>query len=396
MGFGIERRAHGKTGWFRRTPEVREVGDRLGRLLNRMERAAVLRSGWKKQGRFVAELELHPAAPAATVSVELDATLVVRAETSRIGPGYHADVVARLTPILDELDYTWDEPVEDPAHVQDAMCAWLAGELRGGATRIGLPSGRSFHVDAPVLTALGPRDAAWRDAVLAEPRRGADAFAWWQPGAAHGARSRALLAMWLEMPCREPLDKAELALMTRIDADLRAARRGPDRELELPWPEWAQILEWLGIDDERAAEVRARAGGKPSTIGYRRYDLDVELSGGWTVRLPGAFVGSWEDDGERYWATDGPRSVEFTSLTADDEGDSDRLLAVAPERHPVIERLVEGDRRGRAEAHEVDDVRVVYGLMACAPHVGLVTCKGPAGDDAWALATWRSLRHAGG
>jgi len=28
-----------------------------------------------------------------------------------------------------------------------------------------------------------------------------------------------------------------------------------------------------------------------------------------------------------------------------------------------------------------------------APHVAILTCKGKPTDDAWALATWRSLRN---
>ena len=55
--------------------------------------------------------------------------------------------------------------------------AKLARELAGGATRIGVPAERHFKIDAAVLTAMGPRDATWRSAVLANPSRGADAFA---------------------------------------------------------------------------------------------------------------------------------------------------------------------------------------------------------------------------
>jgi hypothetical protein len=36
---------------------------------------------------------------------------------------------------------------------------------------------------------------------------------------------------------------------------------------------------------------------------------------------------------------------------------------------------------------------VIVGLTASPPHVGILTIKG--GDDDWALATWRSLVHAG-
>jgi hypothetical protein len=102
-------------------------------------------------------------------------------------------------------------------------------------------------------------------------------------------------------------------------------------------------------------------------------------------------ISHWEDEGARYWATDGDRVVEFSSLTAEEERDSAKLLAVAPEAHEVIERFVDGDRHGRAEAFEDDGVPVVIGLVACAPHVGIVTCKG--GEREWALSTWRSLRN---
>jgi hypothetical protein len=39
-------------------------------------------------------------------------------------------------------------------------------------------------------------------------------------------------------------------------------------------------------------------------------------------------------------------------------------------------------------------VRVVVGLVIDAPHVAIVTCKVAPADEAWALATWRSLRRA--
>jgi hypothetical protein len=61
--------------------------------------------------------------------------------------------------------------------------------------------------------------------------------------------------------------------------------------------------------------------------------------------------------------------------------------------HPVIDRYAEGEQRGRAEAFEDEGVPVVIGLMARAPHVGILTCKG--GERDWALSTWRSLRHIG-
>lgn len=342
-----------------------------------------------KEDRYVAELTFHPAAPAATLAVEPDAELVLRAETSTIGPGYHAHIIERVSPVLEELDFVWTDSF-DLAGTQAAMCAWLAGELQGdGPVRIGMPQSRMFQLDAPVQTVLGPRDAAWRDAVRADPLHAADAFSWWDVGPGRAERSRALIALSLEVPWREPLDDAERELMSSVDEDLRAARKA-DPNLALPWPEWKEMLAHLGIEDE---DVNEKAGDAKPVLGYRRADLDVELSGGWWVRQPASMVSHWEDEGAKYWATDGDRAIEFSSLTAPDEHDSAKLLAVAPERYPVIERLVDGSRHGRVEAFEEQGVPVAICLMTEAPHVGILTCKG--GTREWALATWRSLRRQG-
>lgn len=407
MKFGITRRARSRKARSGlrallggKPPDAREVGDRLVRLARRMFKDAVTDASPKR-----ITLSLLPAAPPVRLLVLPEGDLELRAETAGIGPGYHADVLARIAPMLEELEFVWAEGGDgdgddggggdergDPG---PRMLAWLAAELAGGAARIGMPSARSFRIDCAVQTAMGPRDAAWRDAVIADPARGADAFAWWERGPGHKERARALLAMWHEVPWREPLDDDERALLERVDKDLRAARRA-DPALELPWADWAALLGDLGNDDAHAREIRERAGADaaPARIGYRRHPMEIELSGGWTLELSGAFAGSWEDDGGRWWATDGARVVEFTSLTADAESDSDRLLAVAPEAHPVLERWTDGDQRGRAEVSEQDGVRIVHGLMARAPHVAILTCKGRAADEAWALATWRSLRNA--
>src|SRR5690242_7560599 len=140
--------------------------------------------------------------------------------------------------------------------------------------------------------------------------------------------------------------------MKAVEADLPEARKA-DPELALPYADWAELVHHLG-DDARAGELRARATG-PAAIGYRRFDMEVGLDGGWSIRLPGAFVGAYEDDGARYWATDGARAIEVISLATSEE-DSEALLEVAPPRHPVIERLADGARRGRAEVYDEDDV----------------------------------------
>ena len=391
MGFSIDRRAHKPRGLFRKAPDPREVGERLTRLVKRIERDRVLRIA-RKQERLLVELELHPAAPPFVLLLDRDGSISVRGETGTIGPGYHAEVVARVARILDEIDYVWAAPEPEP---EPAMCAWLATELAGtGQIRIGVPAERSFITDAPILTALGPRDEAWRARVLAKPGEGADAFPWWQRGRAGAARSRALLAMWLEVAWRVPIYPDEIALLERVDADLREARTA-DPAIDLPYAAWAELLELLERDAPEVAAIRARggAGADAAPIGYRRLDMEVEL-GGWSLQLPGAFTGLWIDDGARYWASDGDRVVELTTFTAAGETDSERLLAVAAPVHPVVDQFVDGARRGRAEAHDQGDVHVVTGLVASAPHVAILTFKIEQRDQAWALATWRTLRSA--
>ena len=389
VGFGIDRRARSRKarGGVRalfggKAPDAKEVGERLARLARRMFKGEVVDASARR-----VTLALHPAAPPLTIAVLPDGELEVTAETAPVGPGYHADALARLAPLLDELEYAWTEAASDP---RTAMAAWLAAELASGATRIGMPAARVFKIDAAVLTPLGPRDRAWVDAVIADPARGADAFAWWDAGAGQRERSRALLAMWHEVPWREPLDDAERELMERVDDDLTAAHAA-DPALVLPWAEWAELRLLLGRTVDK--DLRERAGDREPAIGYRRHPMDIELSGGWSIELGGAFVGHWEDDDARWWATDGERVVEFSSLTAPDEHDSAKLLAVAPERHPVLERIADDTRCGRAEAYDDDDgVRILCGLMTTAPHVAILTCKGTAADEPWMLATWRSLR----
>lgn len=364
-----------------KAPDPQKLGERLERLARRMFKRKVIDATARR-----VTLSLGPGASPVRIVVTRDGDLEIKADTFALGPGYHAHVIAALAPMLEELEYTWE--VSDESDVERAMATTFRDRLAAGETRIGMPAERTFVIDCAVQTALGPRDAAWRAAVLADPMRAADAFPWWSDGPGTEERARALHAMWHEVPWREPLDDDERELMERVIADLRAARKA-DPAIELPWPEHAELLELLGEDNAKAL---ARAGARRATIGYRRHPMEVELAGVWTITLPGAFVGRWEQD-ERYWATDGDRVVELTSLTIAGEQSSQALLEVAPEAHAVVARITEDARRGRAEAYDDDGVHVVHGLMAAAPHVAILTIKtATAAEEPWALATWRSLR----
>lgn len=385
VGFGFSRRARSKKAkgglraLFGKAPDAREVGTRLAMLAKRMLGEAARDVTTKR-----VTLELHPDASPLRIVVTDEGDLEITGDSTAIGPGYHAHVTAVLGPVLEELDFTWDGDEPDP---KQAITAWLASELAAGTTRIGMPAELAFKVEGAVHTAMGPRDRAWVDAVIADPASGKDAFAWWDDAPGHPERAAALIAMWLRVPWREPLDREERDLMKSVDGALRAARKA-DPTLALPYAEWAELLVHLGADEERIAPIRAKASG-PATIGYRRHLLELEV-GPWTLELPGSFVGSFED--ERYIATDGDRLVELSTLTAGGEHDAQALLDIAPAKHEVIERVTDDDRRGRAEAYVDDGVHIVHGLMAIAPEVAILTCKSAQPDRAWALAAWRSLR----
>ena len=269
-----------------KAPDAREVGERLVRLAPRLFKRAVIDATPKR-----VTLALHPAAPPVRIVVTREGDLEITADTFALGPGYHAHVLARLEPMLEELEYEWER--EAPGEVAQAMAERVAHALAAGETRIAMPADRTFTIDCAVQTAMGPRDAAWRDAVIRDPLRAADAFPWWAAGPGREELSCALHALWHEVPWREPLDDAERAVMERVIVDLRAARKA-DPALDLPYAEWAELLDHLGEDSDK---IRARAGDRPSTIGYRRHPMEVELADGWTITLHGAFVGRWEDDG---------------------------------------------------------------------------------------------------
>jgi hypothetical protein len=113
VGFGIDRRARPRKGpgLFRRAPDPRELAERLDRLARRMFKGAVRAPSRKRAPRSI-ELDLHAAAPAVIIAVTDDGELAVTGDTARLGPGYHVDVLTRLAPLLDELDYVWAEPID--------------------------------------------------------------------------------------------------------------------------------------------------------------------------------------------------------------------------------------------------------------------------------------------
>ena len=195
------------------------------------------------------EVALHPAARPIRIEASDEGRVVVTAMTVPVGPGYHTYVASLLDRLGDELGITWaklatpppgapgrvaavsvtgatatadSDAATDPSASIDPTGAfgsgdrhdaerghlgWLRSALiavrdarRQGATGLHLatPPGVRFTFDGAVATVLGPRDDAWLERALADPRVAADVWPW--VADAMDARyllGRALTLMWL-------------------------------------------------------------------------------------------------------------------------------------------------------------------------------------------------------
>ena len=360
-------------------------------------------------------LRLHPAADEVAIVAAGEGRVVVSANTSMVGPGYHRYLCDLLHALGDALQVDWADPaltvagVGDPTgyfHTGDAsdiapcMLAWL-GEMAGrvldfrrlgnsGAT-LSLRSGHGFEYPGALLTPLGPRDEAWLRRVREEPLLGQDIFPWWEPGL--GARTRlgrALSRIWTDMVWRPPLLEEERHLFRDVARLLELAWR-EDPSLSYPWREWQEVLGFLGIGGTLAEEVSRRATAAPSgsLIGYRRGAVQVVLPEGWEIRIPGSLAEQRLADGS-WVARDHRRSVRFVPL------DDVQGIAPGPESELPYEFQHQGERvSSRATLHvEPGDCRLTA-LCEAGEHRALcvVSFDDPDEQD-WALGTWRSLDHA--
>jgi hypothetical protein len=428
----VSKTGRGVRALFSRAPKSAEVLDRAVRLLRR-----------KLPGRctFAASsgtiaIELHPWASPVKVTAPADGELVVAIAATTLGPGYVRHVLELLDGILDELDFVWAAPPQDGSGdeasafattrdltaLQRACTGWLAAQLRllldGGhvedGKQLGIPQEPRLEVDdASVLTPMGPRSRAWCEAVVSASGAGGDAGAgagssgadghdfwpmWEASSTAALTQARGLWLLWVEVPWRLPMGDLETNLMKDAHKALAAAHK-LDGKLELPWAEWAELVDILDLDDEVTEEVRRRgidAAEPERRIGYRRYPARFQLTSGWSLRLTPNFADSWADGGTAMIAADGERSLRC-SCAETDGATASEILAKLPMQGDVLARLDEGPYRGRVEARndEVNGVRLITAIMTTAGTAAVISMVTRYGDEAWAVAAWWTLRHAG-
>ena len=161
-----------------------------------------------------------------------------------------------------------------------AQCLWAC------------PVGDNYQFDGAIGTAMGPRDTAWIKATAADPRQGIDYFSWWEEGQGELMhRPRAKSDVGTDVRWRPPLTDEETDRLVGAAGLLESAYR-LDASLAYPWREWHEILGYLGADTPLAAEVARRADQTPDgpKVGYRRRNVTVDLTGGWTVEVPGSLA----------------------------------------------------------------------------------------------------------
>jgi hypothetical protein len=384
------------------------------------------------EGRDVLCVSFHPAADDVVLVDHGNGRLSATASTATCGPGYHRFVCDTLHALGAALDIVWD-PASPEGDVRDetgyfhsgdagaldrAFAAWLqavAGRIRfllagpNGDILFSMPESHVFSHDGAIATPLGPRDAAWIERVARDGAQGFDVFAWRDAGmGADYFLGRALVRMWSDVRWRPPLDEEERAMLEEVVALLEAAYRtapegvAPDRPY--PWREWAELHELLGIDSLLATRTKLRAERAPEgpPIGYRRRDVRVRLSGGWSLLVPGAFAESWDERGT-WQGTDGTRAVWFTSFRVGGEGPPPDAATILDGRKasdgeslpewregPVLSRATRkrSDEGGRP-LYEVHVDAAVAGS-----HAFMTIVYADEAHHDWAEGLRRTLRHA--
>ncbi|HEX7288180.1 MAG TPA: hypothetical protein VF532_18485 [Candidatus Angelobacter sp.] len=365
--------------------------------------------------------QLHPAAEDLELSIlDLD-HFVACAKTSTVGPGFHIFVCDMLHKLGTRFNLTWITDNEDyfdeadyffsgnQERVLEEMANWLGGLCRlffdgtfkdepgNMPTALCLRMFVAFEADARAVTPLGPRNLPWLKKVSENGRVGSDFFAWWKPGLnAEYFLGRALSRMWTDIRWRKPINDSERDVLEYVVNSLDIAFK-LDGNLSYPWPEWAEILDFLERDDSEPDLARSRANGIP-TIGYRRRNVRVTLPGHWILNVPGSLSEFDADENGDFSAQDPPKTIWFSSWTFVDSPDQ----RLADARGAILDKspgLLE-EREGYIGWAEIEEKReddekyfVLTSSNVCRKGKAVVSVVFTDPEDrAWAEGVWRSLQ----
>jgi hypothetical protein len=385
-------------------------------------------------------MQIHPCAEDVEISVAEAGVCLVTAKTSTAGPGYHIFLCELLHSLGKQFNIEWDTPDEiieadetgfffhgDAAAVRQEMLRWFSavaaivvenckdnGEI--GVRMVSMPLDRSYPDQAGILTPVGPRDPSWFEQRIETPEDGTEFFPWWTEGVGTGFfLGRALCRLWQEVRWRPPITEDEGESLMDVHFDLERAFH-LDPNANIPWREWNLLIDYLNeyfgyaefqYEETREEEIQRRAEQVDPNlpmIGYRRGRVNVTLSGGWTIIIPGEFADEWQESGETWSAWHGGRTVWFTSWSVSGEGE-ETLSAQAildgrpwPDDCETIEHE-DGAILGRAVfmpyEEEGQTMWNLKGYTAIEGNFSLCNIYiQDESDRDWAIEVWKSVRHS--
>ena len=288
---------------------------------------------------------LHPAEE--PVFLELDGEhVILSAKTSSAGPGYHAFLISVLDDLEARLGLSWqwnedgsdDEYVDETGYVnsrdfvelQHEMAAFVQGLFSFLTKEIQAKGGSNFRVSMPAefdvendddetLTPLGPlsnEEIAKGDEVSEDVLQmtARSYFPWWEEGfGASFYRGLALNALWMLISWSSPADEDERDRMRQVlDWCEKAATLGANPPLPASA---AEELHRLSVSQE-PPRLPAKAG-----VGYRRRFIRRQLTGYWSISVPGALNELVGNGGETVTFWNSELEVRGSSLVADYEDD---------------------------------------------------------------------------
>ena len=417
----------GKRGVIPRLPTADDLIDHIERQLREECGEAIVSLYRLPAGDDARRLRvrLHPAAREVEFTTGEPARVSVAATTADVGPGYHTYLAELVRRIGAEQSVTWEAPSEelgtaddtgyfDSGRREDAerrLLVWLRGGLDqanaarrigGSAVAIQSTNGHRFVSDGRLITALGPRDDAWLDAALGDPRVAIDVFPWWTDALdARHLLNRALTLMWTEVRWRPAATDDERLVQAE---SLRLLRRAYalDPSLPYPWREWQELMAHTGTIDPMSDRIAREAASSPDTprIGYRRRPVMVTHAG-WGLTVPGTFA-ERRSDGE-WWGGEGGRAITLAATPTETDGrpmlPATFLQRVAGHLGTDVLRHEDGPIVGAARLTVNDEAGVEtavlegYSAVVGSGAAIRVEIHDPA-DWEWALDMWRSLRPA--
>ncbi|SIO18133.1 hypothetical protein SAMN05444166_2858 [Singulisphaera sp. GP187] len=393
-----------------------------------------VRIGQDHEGKPTAFASLHPSAEEVALIVPEPGRVVASGKTSTVGPGYHIVVADFMRRLGEAVGIVWDGPDDeagtgdetgyfhegDETAVETEFLQWLRQVASIVAEKlsedyqemmVSMPIGHRYPGHGPLITPLGPRTLEWVQAVASDPTQGIDLFPWWSKERdARFFLGRALCRIWKEVRWRTPLTEVEATLLMSVHRDLARAH-DLDPSLDYPWREWEELIDYLEEFHDDPSIVRAdlvqavthNAAKAPESrrIGYRRLPVEVELTGGWSIKVPGAMSEEWDENGT--WSGwDGQRTVWFSSCTMTKHDGSKpsaaEILADASQPDGPLLESQEPPVLGTAvfAAYEEEGRRLWQLSGRSAVEGGLGICNIFVEDETerdWAESVWRSLRH---